>query len=117
MGAIKVHWKDFWLGLLGVIPWVVLNIVYWLYKIIVIVTFPIVAPLQLLTPWKEKDHEDAYLWYSGAVDAGIDPGYPDNVYTNRFMIPKAEEIRQKEIDEWLEEKAEKAEKDAEKANK
>jgi len=52
------------------------------------------------------------LWFSGAVEAGVDPGFPDNVYSNRFLIPKAEEIRQKEIDEVLEEMAEKAEKDA-----
>lgn len=117
MQAIKVHWKDFWLGLLGVIPWLILNVVYWPAKGILLLLAPVLFSWSLITPWKEKEMEGAFLWFSGAVDAGIDPGYPDNLYTNRFLIPKAEEIRQKEIDEFLEEKAEKAEKEAEKANK
>lgn len=117
MQAIKVHWKDFWLGLLGVIPWLILNVIYWPVKGLLLLLAPVIFSWSLITPWKEKEHEDMYLWFSGAVDAGIDPGYPDNLYTNRFMIPKAEEIRQIEIDEYLEEKAEKDAKDAEKANK
>jgi len=64
-----------------------------------------------MTPWEEPEWETFLLWFSGAVEAGVDPGFPDNLYSNRFLIPKAEEIRQKEVDEALEKLAEKAARD------
>lgn len=40
-GAYKVHVKDFWLGILGVIPWIILNIVYWPAKGLMILLLPV----------------------------------------------------------------------------
>jgi len=117
VAAYIVHCKDAALALVGVIPWIILNVIYWPAMGINLLLFPVFAAVRLITPWKEQEYENAYLWFSGAVEAGIDPGFPDNVYTNKFLIPKAEEIRQKEYDEALEKMAEKAEKEAEKAAK
>lgn len=114
MQAYKVHWKDFLLGLFGCIPWLILNVLYWPAFGISILIFPLTVSWRLLTPWKEQEWESGLMWYSQAVEAGIDPGFPDNLYSNRFLIPKAEEIRQNDVDETLEKMAEKAAKDADK---
>jgi hypothetical protein len=50
--AYKTHWKDFFLGLLGVIPWVILNVVYWpAIGIYALLYIPVYLPWRAITPW------------------------------------------------------------------
>jgi len=62
--SYKTHVKDFWLGLLGFLPWVIINVVYWPSLGINILILPLTISWKLLTPWKEKDNEDIFLWFS-----------------------------------------------------
>lgn len=101
--SVIVHWKDFWLGLLGFPGLIVVSIIYWSEIAYNIVLFPVYAFWYALTPWKEKQGEGFLIWFSGAVEAGVDPGFPDNLYTNGLLLPGAEAMRQEYIDEVLEE--------------
>ena len=47
--------------------------------------------------------EDMFLWWSGAVEAGIHGPMPESLYTNRFQIPEAVPVF--EVEEVEEEEA------------
>ena len=87
---------------------IAISIAYWAEKLYSIVFFPVTVAWELFTPWKENQGEGFLIWFSGAVEAGVDPGFPDNLYTNSFLLPGAEEMRQEYIDEVLEVIADKA---------
>jgi len=63
------------------------NVIYWPVYGIAILVSPLTFSWKLLTPWKEKDMEDMLLWWSGAVEAGVQGPMPESLYTNRFQIP------------------------------
>lgn len=89
MGSYQTHVRDFWLALIGSIPWLLLNVIYLVYIILKVVLLPVTLIWKRVTPWNEKTFESPLLWWSGAVEAGLQPEFPDNIYTNRFMIPVA----------------------------
>lgn len=107
--SYKVHIKDFLLGLFGFFPWIIMSLSYTMMFWYPIILFPIYKAWELFTPWDEQTWESPLLWYSGAVEAGVNPGFPENVYTNDFLLEGAAELRQAEIDEILEKIAKKAE--------
>lgn len=87
-----VNIKDFLLAVLGIIPWTIFNLIYWPYKISAWIFSPISRIWRYLTPWEEKEYETLLLWWSKAIDEGIESEFPDYIYLNtfsRFMIPRA----------------------------
>jgi hypothetical protein len=52
-GAYKTHWKDAMLAAVGFIPWLILNVIYFPYRGIMILSAPIRFTWRALTPWDE----------------------------------------------------------------
>jgi hypothetical protein len=111
MAAIKTNIRDLFVGGLGFIPWLILNVLYWPSWAISILILPLTLTWNLFTPWNEKQMESPLLWFSKAVEGGYSEDFPDYVYTNRFMLPDATAFREAEIAEIMEDIAKKEEKD------
>lgn len=51
--SYKTHVIDFWVGVLGFVPWLIINVIYWPYLLIMGLTAPMRFAWRALTPWDE----------------------------------------------------------------
>ena len=72
---------------MGIIPLVFGGIAYGLYELVMILAFPLILTLKVITPWKENQGETPLMWWVDAIELGLTD--PMNPPTNMFEIEDA----------------------------